>query len=236
MPKIGDALKKAVEVKPQEEEDTSRARPSSALMNFNRRKIFQYLLKQPCTNTGQIAKALELSRSTISWHLDYLVKSGYVDSHIDNKKKIFCPSDLISRNSIAIFSILNQPAGMLVYRAIVKEPGQDPGMLVEKTEASRSHVSEILKKMLDIGLISSIRDGRHVRYFPTDRYSQIVNEDISSQKEFLRKLIVKMNSEHLKPEVNELKGGGVNIQFKTPGQIARIEIPYHPLRDLILTD
>ncbi len=236
MPKIGDALKKAVEIKPQEEEDTSRAKPSSPLMNANRRKIFQYLLKQPCSNVTQIAKVLELSRSTISWHLDYLVKSSYVDSHIDSKKKIFYPSGLISRKSIAVFSLLNQPANILVYRAIVKEPGQDPGMLVEKTEASRSHISEILKKMLAVGLISSIRDGRHVRYFPTVGYSQIVNEDISSQKEFLRKLIVKMNTEHLRPEVNELKGGGVHIQFKTPDQIAKIEIPYHPLKNLILTE
>ena len=236
MPKIGDALKKAVEVKPQKEEDKSRAKASSALMNENRRNIFQFLLKQPCSSIGQVANALALSRSTISWHLDYLVKSGYVDSHIDNKKKIFCPSGLISRKSILVFSLLNQPASMLIYRAIVKEPGQDPSMLVEKIEASRSHISEILKKMLGVGLISSIKDGRHVRYFPTDKYSQIVNKDTSSQKEFLRKLILKMNSEHLRPEVNELKGGGVNIQFKTPSQIARIEIPYHPLKDLILTD
>ncbi len=236
MPKLGDALKKAVEVKPQEEEDMSRARPSSALMNANRRKIFQFLLKQPCSNITQVAKALELSRSTISWHLDYLVKSEYVDSHVDSKKKIFYPSGLISRKSIVVFSLLNQPASLLIYRAIVREPGQDPGMLKEKVESSSSHVSEILKKMLAAGLISSIRDGRYVRYFPTDGYSQIVNEDLSSQKEFLRKLIVKMNTEHLKPYVNELKGGGVNIQFKVPGQIAKIEIPYHPLKNLILTD
>ena len=91
MPKIGDALKKAVEVKPQEVEDTSRARLSSALMNANRRKIFQFLITHPCSNTSQIAETLELSRSTISWHLDYLVKSGYVDFHVDSKKKIFYP-------------------------------------------------------------------------------------------------------------------------------------------------
>ena len=236
MPNIGDALKKAVEVKPQEEGDKTRARPSSALMNINRRKIFQYLLKQPCTNIGQIAKALELSRSTISWHLDYLVKSGYVDSLIDNKKKVFCPSGLISSESTVIFSLLNQPVSMSIYRAIVKEPGQDSGMLKEEIEASPSHISETLKKMLVIGLISSVRDGRYVRYFPTDGYSQTLKEGISSQKEFLRKLIIKMNAEHLRPKVNELKGGGVNIQFKIPGQMAKIEIPYYPLKNLILTE
>jgi len=237
MPNIGDALKKAVEVKPkEEEEDKSRARPSSALMNANRRNIFQHLLKQPCTGIGQIAKALELSRSTISWHLDYLVKSGYVDSHIDKKKKIFCPSGLISRKSIMVFSLLNQPASMSIYRAIVNEPGQNPGMLKDRVDASQSHIFEILKKMLTVGLITSIIDGRHVRYFPTDGYSKIVNEDISSQKEFLRKLIIKMNAEHLRPEVIELKGGGIIIQFVVSSQIAKIEIPYHPLKYLILTE
>ena len=236
MPKIGDALKKAVEVKPQEEEDTSRNRSSSALMNENRRKIYQYLLKQPCTNTGQIAKALELSRSTISWHLKYLAESGYVDSYVDSKKIIFCPSGLISKKSIVIFSLLNQPASMSIYRNIVKEPGQNPSMLKEKVEVSQSHISEIIKKLLSAGLITSVRDGRHVRYFPTGDYLQIVSDDISSQKEFLRKLMKKMNIEHLRPELNELKGGGVNIEFKVSGQVVKIEIPYHPFKNLILTE
>jgi predicted transcriptional regulator len=125
---------------------------------------------------------------------------------------------------------------MSIYRTIVKKPGQSLGMLKEKVEVSQSHISEIIKKLLSADIITSVRDGRHVRYFPTGDYLQIVSDDISSQKEFLRKLINKMNNEHLRPELNELKGGGVNIEFKITGQVVKIEIPYHPLKNLILTE
>ncbi len=236
MPKIGDALKKAVETKPKEEEDKTRVKASSALMNTNRRNIFQYLLKQPCSSTSQIAKYTNLSRSTISWHLDYLEKAGYVDSHIDDKKKVFYPTGFIFKKNISLFSILNQPIAMSVYRTILEEPGQDSGMLEIKVKTSRSHISEILKKLMAIGLISSIRDGRHVRYFPTGSQYQISKEDILFRKEFLRLLMSKMNTEHLRPELNELKTEGVIINFKVIDQVVRIEIPFDPLKNLILTN
>ena len=236
MPKIGDALKKAVEIKPQQDEDKSRARSSSALMNLNRRRIFQHLCMNPCSGIGQISKSLDMSRSTASWHMEHLIKSGYIEAIIYDKKRFFCPSGQISRKSMVIFSLLNQPTSMSIYRAILNEPGLDPGTLKERVNSSSSHISNILKRMLAAGLITSIKDGRHVRYFPTDRYTHIIKEDTSSQKEFLRKLIKKMSKEHLRPEVNELKGGVVIIMIKTPNQTSRIQIPFHPLESLIQTD
>ena len=234
IPKIGDALKKAVEVKPQEKIDLSRSRPSSALMNLNRRKIFQHLCKFPCSGVGQISQALDLSRSTVSWHIDYLVKSGYLDHMLISKKKIFCPKSLLSKRSMEVFSFLNNRASLKIYQRILNEPGQDRAMLNEKVSASQSHVSKILKTMLDMQLISSVRDGKHVRYYPTDESIQIMEEDLATQKEFIRLLIKKMNSEHLRPEVSELKGGGVTINIKVPGQTAKIEIPYHPFESFIM--
>ena len=234
MPKIGDALKKAVEVKPQEELDRSRSRPSSALMNPNRRKIFQYLCSHPCSRIGQISHALDLSRSTVSWHIDYLVKSGYLDHQSTGNKKAYCPVSLLSRKSMLVFMFLNHHSTLELYREVLKEPGQDKSMLSEKVSASQSHVSEILKTMIEMQLISSVRDGKHVRFFPTDEAIQIMKKDLSSQKEFIRSLIKKMSSEHLRPEINELKGGGVTIHIKVPGQTAKIEIPYQPFESFIM--
>ena len=90
--------------------------------------------------------------------------------------------------------------------------------------------------MLDADLINSVRDGRHVRFFPSDVFLNIIKEEMPSQKEFLRILIEKMNKEHLRPEVNELKGGIVIIMIKTPGQTSRIQIPYNPIENLIQID
>ena len=234
MPKIGDALKKAVEIKPQEEIDRSRSRPSSALMNLNRRKIFQYLCRHPCSRIGQISMALKLSRSTVSWHIDYLVKSGYLDLQSTDKKKAYCPASLLSRKSMLVFSFLNHPASLKIYQEILNEPGQDRAMLSKKVPASQSHVSEILKTMLDMQLISSVKDGKHVRFFPTDESIQMMKKDLASHKMFIRLLVKKMNSEHLRPEISESKGGGVIIHIKVPGQTARIEIPYHPFESFIM--
>ena len=234
MPKIGDALKKAVEIKPQEEIVRTRSRPSSALMNQNRRNIFQYLCKRPCSGAGQISEVLKLSRSTVSWHIDYLVKSGYLVYQSTGKKKVYCPVAMLSRKSMLVFSFLNHPNSQELYQIILNEPGQEKAMLSEKISASKSHVSIILKAMVDMKLISSVKDGKYVRFFPTEESIQIMKEDLASQKSFIRQLVKKMSTEHLQPEVSALKGGGVTIQIKVPGQTARIEIPYHPFESFIM--
>jgi DNA-binding transcriptional ArsR family regulator len=226
MPKIGDALKKAVEQGPADiEPDKSRARPSSALMNANRRRIFQYLCLHPCSVLSQISRETSMSRSSAMWHLESLAKSGYIMQFMLDGKPHYCPKDLVSRKNLRALSVLAKVGVMDVYLAIQQSPGSDVGMMVPALEMPVSHVRRILRDLEEAGLITRVADGRNVRYFATDAYKTLLREETHSRKEFLRTLMKRLSSEHLKPEIENLKGSKIIISMQILAQREILVIP-----------
>ena len=237
MPKLGDALKKAVEVKPREREvSESRARPSSPLMNANRRAVFQYLCNRPCARAGEIASELELSRSSVKWHLKVLEESGYVESFQDGKVPAFCPSGMVSRKAMSIYSILGVKECMNVFTAILGEPGSDSAALEEELEMSRQNLAPCIRRMLDARLISAVKDGRHLRYYPTEELRRTMIEEKGNRKEFIRSVVKRLGEEHLRPEVEELKGRGIVISIRIVSQNVKITIPEHSIFSFYTTE
>ncbi|MDO9536875.1 MAG: winged helix-turn-helix transcriptional regulator [Thermoplasmata archaeon] len=193
-------------------------------MNQNRRKIFQYLCAHPCLEIGPIAKGIGLSRSSIKWHLDKLIDSGYVQIH--GEKIAYCPYRLISRKNIGLFSILARDKCMAVYKAILQNPGSDPSAIKGLLNISPTKIRSCLSDLMEMDLISLMKDGKYTRYFPTERYNEAIREEKITQREFVRYLVNKLSMEHLKPEIIELKGTNIVISINVLGQVDRIIIPH----------
>lgn len=235
MPQIGEALKRAVELKPQEgQDDRTRKGPTSALMNANRRKIFQFLCMRPCSRIERISESISLSRSSVSWHLGALINSGYVQIFLDNKKKAYYPSGLISTSNLRIYSVLGGEHYMAIYHVVLRSPGADAGLIMNEVGVTAPIITACLKNLLEIGMITRVMDGRHVRYFPTEKYMSILRDERVANKEFIRLLIRKMADEFLKPELTDLKGSNLVIEIKILSQKERIEIPQRILPSLII--
>jgi len=226
MPNIGDALKKAVELKPSDAaEDTTGSRPTSALMNAGRRHIFQYLCAHPCSGQADIVTGLVSTRSSVAWHLDKLIEAEYIVIFEFMGKTTYCPNGMVSVRNMPLFAVLASKDCLAMYRAILANPGSDKVMLGRATAESPAKVGRCMKWLLETGLIVSIRDGRHARYFPTERSRDALREERPVYKEFVRRLVKRLRDEHLKPNVNELKGAGVVIEIAVLGRTERIEIP-----------
>ncbi|MBA3046318.1 MAG: hypothetical protein KKH41_09690 [Candidatus Thermoplasmatota archaeon] len=228
MPKIGDALKTAVEIRPSDAVvQQKRAKPTSVLMNSNRRRIFQHLCRNPCDRLGAIANATAMSRSSAKWHLDTLVKSDYVQEFLIDGEPHFCPRGMISGGNLLLFSVLANRKNLAIYRAVLQNPGSDAGILSSSTNMSMSMVRGCLGRMLDMGLLTRTVDGRYIRFFPTERYNEAVREEIAARGKFVRVLLKRLSSEHLKPDFDDLKGPDMTITITLLGQKDTIVIPRH---------
>lgn len=232
MPKIGDALKRAVETKPvQAPEDSTRAKPTGALMNTNRRNVLQYLCRHPCSRPGSIAKALGISAPSVKWHLGVLVETGYVQSH-RSAKPSYCPAGFVTRKNMDVFFALADEKCLSVLRSVMQNPGSDISMLAEGGQTSKNHARSALVQLLELDLVSALKDGRHSRYFPTDKIEAVIKDEAKSRREFVRFLVGRMAAEHLKPELQELKGSDLVISFTTLGKQEKFFIPRHVLPGL----
>ena len=211
MPKMGHALKRAVAVvPPKKEKDEVPRKITSALMNPIRRRIFQFLCGHPLSSAGTVANDLSISRATAYWHLEYLVESDYVDFFEYRKKTLFYPKGMISddRAREIIMTIVDSKCNML-FKVITENQGADKNMLREFENVKS--LMPTLRRIEDAGLISSVKDGRHIRYFPTGLLEETIKSETPRLKAFRRNIIKRVQDEHLRPTIKEIKGENLVI-------------------------
>ncbi len=230
MEKIGDALKRVVEDKlPDKEETTSSRRKASVISNHNRKNIFQLLCLTPCITVSRISSELALSRPTVIWHLDALEDRDYVQSKSYFNRMVYFPTGMLKEDdSKRALSLLNDPSHNIVFKQIVKEPGSSTGALKMALE-DKNHSRSMFDRLEGSGLISVLKDGRHLRYYPTSKIKDLARIERSSLKTFRASLIKRMKAEFLNPEIKEIKGRGLVITINIGNNLERLEIPYYPI-------
>ena len=237
MPKIGDALKRAVEIKPEEAAwQGKRGGVFSALMNPNRRKIFKFLCRHPCSGMRRICIDAGLSRPSVKWHLDVLSESGYIQEFIDGKKPVYCPAGLVSASNMHLFRLLAREDCASVYSHILAMPGGSSRDIRLGSRLSQAKVHNCMVSLIESGLATTVRDGRHTRYYPTGKLEQAAAEEKKVRKEFIRTLIARLDKEHMRPEVGGLKGPETVISISALGQKDSISIPNDACFDYMMAD
>lgn len=230
---MGHALKRAVAVvPPQKEKDEVPKRIVSALMNPTRRRIFQFLCFRPFSGAGDIASEMSLSRATVYWHIKSLIGAEYLDCFEYKNKTFFYPKDMVSsdKSREIIMTIVDLNCNLL-FKHIIEKPGVDKNMLNEFENLKSLTAS--LKRLINVGLISSVKDGRHVRYFPTGLLEDTIKSEVPRLKSFRRSLIKRAQNEHLQPRIEEIKGQYFVIIFNLFSKAEKMEIPYSPIKDLL---
>ncbi len=225
MPKIGDALKRVVEDRLQDVQPVrARSGETSPLMNLNRRKLFQCLCHHPCSALGQIVEYTGLSRSTASWHLDMLEKSGYVQSD-GLKFKYYYPAGFISPENVSLFATLAIPANHKIHASILQNPGSDAGSIASLIDLPLNRARKAIKELSSYHLIVKTIDGRFARYYPTSRFVEVMSEEAKTRKQFIGKIVKRLSEERLMPEIDEMKGPDIVITLKVRGTKETLVIP-----------
>ena len=234
MVKLGDALKQAVEITPESPEPgDERVRVSSVLMHTNRRRIFQFLCLHPCSSITDLTSGLSLSRATISWHLKVLIDSEYVEPYRFKNRYFFCPRNMIPRGeAMNIAAVLRNPLSGMILNEIIGQPGSDVkdlGLAIQ----GRSPLTGVLRELEEVGLIMCVKDGRHLRYYPSGKIEKLRAKEVKMMRVFQRSLIQRLEREQLQPEISGIKGEGLVISIRFLGQMEGIRIPYNPIGALL---
>ncbi|MCK5037790.1 MAG: helix-turn-helix domain-containing protein [Thermoplasmata archaeon] len=235
MKKIGDALKKAVEEKlPESDLEPQKRKRASVILNKNRKDIYQALCLRPCITVSQLCEELALSRPTMNWHLTNLEEAGYIEKRSFFNRTIFCPSGMLSsEESKKALCLLNDLFPNKIYKQILQDPGMSTRALSEALGTQRS-LRTVLDKLQVSDLITALRDGRHLRYYPTTKLQGLVKSERQSQKTFRSNLVKRLEKEFMRPEIKEIKGRGLVITIHFGKKEERLEIPYSPIERVLV--
>ncbi|MBA3045093.1 MAG: hypothetical protein KKH41_02485 [Candidatus Thermoplasmatota archaeon] len=167
--------------------------------NHHRRCIFSVLTMMPCVGTGRLASECGISQSTAEWHIEALMKSGYVVKYNSGRQRLFYPNGLITGEHSNFFETLNRKGRGDVFKAILANPGNTRTDIASATGQGRRAVTAALANLEDRGLINRVTDGALARYYPTGLLPERAEEYYTNSKKFSDFIIRKLENEGGKP-------------------------------------
>ena len=132
--------------------------------NSNTVRVLQFIQQNPGSHLRQIKRELKLSMGTIQYHLYLLEKDGKIVSEKQNLFRHYFPVGLFQQNEKNILKILKQETAREIVMLIVEKSNPTQTDLVKRLEISAASVSLNLAKLIELGLINEIRDGKFKRY------------------------------------------------------------------------
>ena len=158
---IGRAMEKALA------QDDGAAPPEareSLLMHPQRRELFRLLCLRPCATAGELARQAGLSSNAVRWHLARMAEASLV---VRDPAATYEPKGFIEPDDRSLFRILGEGGTRDVFRAILEAPGSTQRDVSQELGVSRQSVFKSAGLLEAHKLVTSIKDGRSRRYYPT---------------------------------------------------------------------
>jgi DNA-binding MarR family transcriptional regulator len=144
--------------------DSSDPVKKTLMMNTTRRRILTLLCNTPCQSVAEIARTLRTSRANASWHLEKMVAANFLTKKRFGGGWVFFPYHFIDDDDVPVLTVLADPFPLKVYQIVSNQPNISQSDLRKALNVSRQALAWHISKLLQIGLIENILDGRYKRY------------------------------------------------------------------------
>ena len=197
---VGKALASAIK-----DDDVQAAAKKSSkhiFLNAHRRNIYSTLTLTPCIGISQLASRTGIASNTVEWHLESLIKAGYVSENRIGRRRIFFPQGLITDDEFEFFYVLNLPRLVEILFKIIEGNGMSQAEVSELTGHSRQTVAKALGELENAGLVTKVADGNNIRYYSTTLLPDKAEGFYQHSKDFSEHIIKKLGHQGGKaPEI-----------------------------------
>ena len=132
--------------------------------NSNTIRVLQYIQENPGCHLRQIKRELTMSMGTIQYHLNLLEKQGKISSERQNLHKYYFPIGLFEQNERDILKILNQETAREILMMIFEKKNPTQTDIANTIKISSASVNWHIKRLIELGLILELKDGKFKRY------------------------------------------------------------------------
>ncbi len=187
---LGKALASAIK----DDEAQAAAKKSSRhiFLNSHRRDIYSTLTLTPCIGISQLASRTGIAQNTVEWHLESLIKAGYISENRIGRRRIFFPQGLITNDEFEFFYVLNLPRLVDILFKIIEGNGMSQAEVSELTGNSRQTVAKALGELETANLVTRVADGNNIRYYSTTLLPDRAEEFYQHSKDFSEHIIKKL--------------------------------------------
>lgn len=201
-----------------------------------RRRIFSILTFHPCLGASSIAKQLGISSNTVLWHLERLAASGFVIERRAGRRRLFWPEGLLDGADIEMFRILADDTSRRMVRSVIETPGIFQREVADKLGLSHQGVSSRAGQLREAGIINTVSEGVHIRYYITTRLMKRSRENYERAKAFKMFTIDRLDAIGEEPEIIRSSQNIVMIEIGPMSDRRVLEIGLDPYISVLAPD
>jgi DNA-binding transcriptional ArsR family regulator len=202
-------------------------------LSENDAEVLSFLSHRPCSIRSHIASAISLSPASIKWHLRKLVKAELLASKVFKGHAAYYPIGMLRDEEFEIFALLAYGDRRAALREVLTNPGLHQDGLSLRLGFSRQSVSRIMRDLGKMGLVLTGRDGRSVRYYPSELLSNSGESYADRRKVLLDGTISKLSTIGLQPKVIKSDPSEVYVMIGAKGRQTTLRFGLNPYVTLL---
>ena len=153
---------------------------SEILTNINRRKIFDFICKNPGVNFNQIAKKLQLSNYIIAWHLKILIKFEFIRSKFIENHEVFFDINLPIEKDKEYFLLSKEKSKRLINYIIKNQEGCNKTQMRNNLKMHSTTVLKYINKLEEYKILLKKKLSNKTMYFLNEKvYYKIIGSLMS---------------------------------------------------------
>jgi len=132
---------------------------------YNRGRVYDYIKNNPGIHLRKLSRDLNIANGDTQHHLDMLHKTGMIKSKRRGIYKVYFTVSILGKRNEDILAILQQETPREIILYLVENPGSTQGEISRFVSVSAPTINWHMSVLINIGLVTSCREGRFVRYF-----------------------------------------------------------------------
>jgi len=130
----------------------------------NRREIYNFISKHPGLHLSELSRKLNISKSTISYHLNYLQKLGLIVTKSEGRYVRFYIANKVGEIDKKLLSLLRQDVPYRIVIFLLLNPDSSQIKISKYLKRHPTTVSFHLSKLADLDIIETIPNCNEIRY------------------------------------------------------------------------
>ncbi len=133
-----------------------------------RKRITEYLRRNPGVHFRQITRDLDLAVGQLDFHLNALIKGEVIVKETSTGNARYFVRDKFSRSEKKMFSVLRReiPRGIVLF--LMENPGSTPSKILSNFTFTSATLSYHLRRLEKISILRAVPEGRERHYFVED--------------------------------------------------------------------
>jgi len=161
---------------------------SGALELDTRRRVFEFVNRNPGCHLREIQRGLEMPIGLLNFHLGYLETNELLTSKTDRYYKRYYAEGRLSSQEKRILSSLRQENPRRIILHLLLHPSSGHGEMLEVLGFKPSTLSFYLKDLLSKGIVYQRKEGRR-RFYTIPEPDMVVRVLITYRPSFLDTLV-----------------------------------------------